>query len=216
MMNNSRIFKVSVIFAVLFSLGAIFMGFVYMKSISSYDAEIDEQLSEISDLKVKLDKANLSYEETKATMSEDVGGLNVAKTVADDEIAKAFFAKVMTWDSYQEYADIREDLMKNYGLAEDSSFLTKFMPEVRQVQSSGGNLYNRIDQDGLNSSFTDMKSRALEVTPNGYKYFTVVDFTVTGRELAGAAGASIQSVVFTYMINSSGEIENIEAWPITK
>ena len=157
---------------------------------------------------ISVQKQSVKDEQENAVSS--VSGIDFSKVDEHDEIAEELLRTVMTWDSYEEYQAIRKKMIDDYKLSKDDTFMTVFLPKIPNKKAKNGKNYNKIDNNGLNVYFEDMKSYVTKISEKAYSYFTIVEWSSSDE--AGNEGKS--EAVFTYDVDMDGGISNLEGYTI--
>ena len=118
---------------------AIVMLCSYVVTNNNRDAVLQEQQAEIDELNIRIAVLQSTYDNTKSEILMTTTGLNLQRVAKDDAVIQDFLTLVCTWDSYEEYNNAREKIMRVYGIEKDSHFIVcsssivVFMRKVRQV-----------------------------------------------------------------------------------
>lgn len=145
-----------------------------------------------------------SDEETKVA-----SGLDASRVAKDDASAKKLIEAVCTWDSKESYDAMRKDVISKYKLADDSSFVKVFIPEVKNV-NVGDKSINEIDANGLNMEFVSMDSNVTNISGDKYTYLTTV--TIQSSDSAGANAEGVSA--FIYTVDADGNLSELSAYNI--
>ena len=97
--------------------------------------------------------------------------------------------------------------METYGLEEDSTFMTEFMPDM-VVKSRDGTEYYPIDVMELNATFDKVDVQLRNIAGDKYSYFCKVKWYVRGSL---GTSESTESV-FLFDTDAEGNIKNLEAY----
>ena len=172
---------------------------------SEYDLKLSTQLEEIDTLRTKITVAKANAEGTKDVVVHQATGIDVKRKEADDELAKAFAEKILTWNGYSEYQQMRKTVMEEYNIAASSNLMLYFLPS----RPSG---YTSEEAELLSSQFNGFESVCYSIdTQTGvYQYFAEIK-CVTGGQLGGSA--TVRSIL-TYSVDENGIISNIMAYSI--
>ena len=100
--------------------------------------------------------------------------------------------------------------MAQYNLKEDSTFMKVFMPKVVNENMNGKD-YNRIDINGYNLKYQDMKVHVTKINTTEYSYFVEVNVVAKSENEGTAVGRTI----FEATINADGNIKDIKATLVT-
>lgn len=196
------------VFSLLLLMGVI-------SGISMFNLNQSNRLIAQEDLKVelqnKIDQLSVEANTTITRVKSQATGIDSDRVADDDEAVNTLMKKTFTWKSYDEYNKIRNDLMNDYNIGEDSSFMTVFMPEIINEVIEGKN-YNRIDANGYNVTFNQLKSFVTDVNPvNGvYSYFTIV--SVTSKSANG--GTSDYELALEYKMDKESQIFEMVAYTL--
>lgn len=195
--------------------GVVLIGVIiaYVVISGRHETALINQQVEIQELANQLEMKKVSAQQAVDNVKKTATGLNTERVTKDDAIAKKFLESCMEWSSYEEYNAIRENLKTEYKLADDSSFLKSFMPEVELIESADGTTYNIIDDgsfsmpDGLNVHYAGMKSYVTNITNDVYSYLAEVTLTTEV-----VSGSTTSQCVFLYQIDGDGVISGIEGY----
>lgn len=189
---------------------AIVMLCSYVVTNNNRDAVLQEQQAEIDELKNRIAVLQSTYDNTKSEILMTTTGLNLQRVAKDDAVIQDFLTLVCTWDSYEEYNNAREKIMRVYGIEKDSHFMSVFMPEVVNKVANDGTSYNRIDTMGLNMTYEGLKSYVTHILADEYSYFTLVTISSTWDN----GGEATAQAAITYTVDTEGNLTNIRAIPI--
>lgn len=173
--------------------------------------EVEEQRQELNNLQNSLKTKSAETKVVKNTVIKSTTGYNAERAATDDEEFRKFMNVVCTWNSYESYNKARNIIISDYGIDENSSFMTQFMPKVGNIVENGKN-YNLIDGGNWNMKFDSMKSYVISISSNIYTYFAIVDVVTTSREAKG--GEAVSRCVVTYDIDADHKISRISAIPV--
>lgn len=212
MKNNSKSVLALVITGLIFlvSLG------VSIVITRAYNGTLTEQQSQINVLTNKVSVMEVEQSSKNEEVFSNVTGLNRERTKRDDEIITDFLNTVFTWNSYEEYQKARETVMDEYKIKEDSDFINIFMPKVTN-KITGGKEYNRIDEEGLNMSYSGFKSYVSSVSSDIYTY--IAEVSVASSYKVDGNKDVVESNSYTaieYGIDREGNITDIKAYPLAK
>lgn len=180
---------------------------------SNRDAMLQSQRSEIVSLKQELTlEQDKTATERNAAIAEATGGMDADVKAADDRAMTELMKKALTWDGLREYLSRRDEVMKEYGFAADSEFMTAFMPgeaegAVRTAPS--GKTYSDFDAS-ISSEFVSLESYVTSITSGSYSYFAVVQ--MRSKSSSGAKTADGQVMLVYDMID--GKPSNLNAYPV--
>lgn len=200
---------IGIIITFVFCLVSVIVTFNTVSNVDAYVNKLrDKDSMLLNEIQVK--QSTLKSEVSKVL--ESATGLNMARTQKDDKIVKEFLKKVFTWKSYKEYMEIRSSIMKDYKLTEDSKFMKVFMPKIVNTKMAGKD-YNRIDIFKYSMSFENMTSQVVNIAGTNYSYFTNVKVSSRDNEHKSEA---FSEAIFTYTIDDTGKLSNIDAVPLVK
>lgn len=185
------------------------VGCVYFFNTKKWDNTLFEQQSMIEEYQNAINIQMQSLQQAEDNAVSCASGIDFSKVAKDDETVKSFLEMIMTWGSYEEYEAIRQKLVNEYGVSEDSTFMTTFLPAVKNKEKNGKN-YNVIDNNDLNMTYEDMDSYVVKISNETYSYFTIVEWS--SADEFGNEGKS--KAVFTYDVSSEGNISNLEGYTI--
>lgn len=151
------------------------------------------------------------------TQIKELTGYDDKRVKTDNMNAEAFFKTLMTWNTYEEYNENRQEAVKR-GVAEDSYFLETFFPEVRVVKDADGNEYNTIDNNDqqLNMSLGSLTTRVTKIDGDVYSYFGEMILTTdTSYERSDGSEHDIVGTgkcIVTYDVDADGNITNLDGY----
>lgn len=182
----------------------------YFVTTGDYNDQLHAQELEISELQSRVGNLSAAIANKQTQLIHDITGLNVQRLNEDKEVISDFLELVCTWDTYVEYMDAREKIMRRYGLAEDSQFMSIFMPVVGNKTSPDGTNYNQIDTNGLNMKYESITPYVTRIRAGEYSYFSVVRIISSWKN----GGETVVRAVITYTVNADGELSDISAVPL--
>ena len=183
----------------------------YLVTENNQSAQLEAQSVEITDLQNRLATLEAAYNNKQSELIMNVTGLDMRRINKDKTVAEKFLDIVCTWDSYEEYMAAREKVMDKYDIAEDSAFMTVFMPVVGNKTAPNGMNYNQIDTNGLNMHYEDVAPYVTRIRSGDYSYFSIVAIGSTWDN----GGETIVHVAITYTVDSDGNIFDIAAIPLS-
>lgn len=168
--------------------------------------------SEIQDVQTQIEQQSAMNTASNQKVKSEVSGLDMARVNSDDKKAEAFFEKVLTWSSLDEYEKARESVISEYGLSDATDFLDVFFPENTVAVDDNGNIVDSDLMSGevLNMQYVSMISHVTGIIDSDYQYFTEV--TVSSKAQNG--GAATGSCVFLYTITEDGTIKDLSAYVV--
>jgi hypothetical protein len=181
-------------------------------TISGQNAVLDAQQSKIDSLTTKIDAARSAAGNLEASVSMKDSGANPERIAADTKAIGDLVERALTWESDATYREARESTMRVYGLAEDSAFMSSFLPKAPVNLDSQGNEYPYIDAAGLNSQVADFKVRLLSVDGVDYSYMALVDVQAKSTDGLGTA-VNVATVFVT--IDGDGALTKLTGFAST-
>lgn len=176
---------------------------------SNRDDQLMTQLAKISELSNKKETLMAAYDAASDEETKVASGLDASRVAKDDASAKKLIEAVCTWDSKESYDAMRKDVISKYKLADDSSFVKVFIPEVKNV-NVGDKSINEIDANGLNMEFVSMDSNVTNISGDKYTYLTTV--TIQSSDSAGANAEGVSA--FIYTVDADGNLSELSAYNI--
>ena len=139
-------------------------------------------------------------------------GADAGRVAEDTKTIGDLLGRALTWENNEEYTEARKSTMRVYSLADDSAFMTSFLPAAPVNRDSQGNEYSYIDSAGLNSSVGDFRVKVLSVDGVDYRYMALVD--VRGKSSDGLGSAVNVATVFA-TIDGEGKLIDISGFAST-
>ena len=189
--------------ALVVSLGSFFYGNYNNKKIGKKNIEV-------STLQNKVNATKQSDSLKVQAIISNENGLSQERLTKDKEILEKFMSDVFDWSSYKQYEEKRAKIMAQYNLKEDSTFMKVFMPKVVNENMNGKD-YNRIDINGYNLKYQDMKVHVTKINTTEYSYFVEVNVVAKSENEGTAVGRTI----FEATVNADGNIKDIKATLVT-
>ena len=172
--------------------------------------KIGKKNIEVSTLQNKVNATKQSDSLKVQAIISNENGLSQERLTKDKEILEKFMSDVFDWSSYKQYEEKRAKIMAQYNLKEDSTFMKVFMPKVVNENMNGKD-YNRIDINGYNLKYQDMKVHVTKINTTEYSYFVEVNVVAKSENEGTAVGRTI----FEATINADGNIKDIKATLVT-
>ena len=195
---------------------------------ASMQNDINNKQSELKTIQSKITMAQATTQTNSEKVIADTTGVDQAMIEKDNAAAQQLFKLAFTWDSYNKYVQVRNDVMSQYGFSEDSEFMTKLLPEVKQYTTqtyAGPDEILDADQmqqymqttttdditiNGLNMSYNTMNSCVSNVTTNGYEYLTRVTVTSTSK-----VGATVsRAITLGYVVDANEKLQDIKVYSV--
>lgn len=202
-MRKYLLYIVCVSLVLVVSLGSFFYGNYNNKKIGKKNIEV-------STLQNKVNATKQSDSLKVQAIISNENGLSQERLTKDKEILEKFMSDVFDWSSYKQYEEKRAKIMAQYNLKEDSTFMKVFMPKVVNENMNGKD-YNRIDINGYNLKYQDMKVHVTKINTTEYSYFVEVNVVAKSENEGTAVGRTI----FEATINADGNIKDIKATLVT-
>lgn len=196
-------------------VAALVMGLVLGITIVGSDSEIEQKQAQMSQLETELSEAEDARVAQAEEVSDSLLGVDSDRMVADDEVIEGFLDAALTWTSHEEYMAARSTVQRKYGLAEDSSFMTAFLPDGSLISKKDrtGKQYNLIDELGLTSQVGSYHTSVLKVEGTLYRYF--IEVNVQGKSADGEGASTLPSLVML-TVDENGTITDVEASATTE
>ena len=146
-----------------------------------------------------------------------VTGVTAARSMADRSAIENFLSRVVTWDDYDSYMRMRQEIMADYAISADSPFAQLLLPDIQEypMYSDGsGDMINLIDHNGWNMSFGEI-----------YPYVTKVDDTIdvisyfvilTVESEVDDQVSDTTDIAILCNVNAEGVISNVDAMKLVK
>lgn len=197
-------------FIVILAVVVLLVSILFSTSISNgHKNDLASQLSEISQLENQIDVLKRSAHNVEQKAMQQVVGQDDSRVNRDEELINEFMSSVMSWSSWDEYEEIRNQLKKTYGLTDDSDVLTVFMPSVpNEVSNDGKTNYNRIDTYAIHMSYDNSDIYNINIAGTDYSYAVFADWHTSDKN--GSVGRS--STIFTLTVDYEGVIKDLHAF----
>jgi hypothetical protein len=169
----------------------------------------EQRIAELLGRKAGLEEAQA---EREREVADRVLGTDHARLDADEELIGEVLDTALTWESHEEYVDARSAMMSVHGLAEDSEFMTVFLPEPTVNVDAEGTEYALIDLLGLDSRVDDFRTELLSVQGTEYRYLVLVDVRSRSDDGQGSA-VSTSTVLLT--TDGEGGVSDVEGYAST-
>ena len=195
---------------------------------TSMQNDIDSKQSELKAIQSKITMAQATTQTNSEKVVADATGIDQSMVEKDNAAAQQLFKLAFTWDSYEKYTQVRQNVISQYGFSEDSEFMTKILPEVKQFTLETYNGPNvelsdaerekymktvttdDITDNGLNMSYSTMNSCVSNVTTDGYEYLTRVTVSSTSK-----VGATVtRAFTLGYVVDSNEKLQDIKVYSV--
>lgn len=185
-------------------------------SVFGYFAPKDERVveqaeivSETSQLRTELEEVNSRAVQDRNAAVLAVTGQDLSRQAADDEVVSTMLRTATTWQDGASYVTARENVMRRWGLSEDSQFMSTFMPGEAQgayrTDSSGKVHYAYPD---LNSTMSWFQSTLVGIDGDRWTYFGLMQTRTTFEQ-----GSDTNWTAVTYTVDSEGTLSDVSAHP---
>lgn len=169
-------------------------------------------------------KEAVKAEKTWADNVKEVTGLDRNRVQTDIQIADDFFRTIFDWKGLEEYAKVRDYMIQEYQIAEDSPFLQEFFPKVEIVTDPAGNSYDVTDDGGapLSMYFGNVSQREVIGISQEDTYSYMAEIVVTSDGTYQTADGTEKSVegsgtcVIFYDVTADGKIQNLDGYTLSE
>lgn len=176
----------------------------------SHKSALDAQAQEMVGLQNQIETQRAQVSAGSGAVVQATTGIDLDRKAKDDAVIKEFANKVMTWHSFDEYTEMRSEVLEKYSLSAASRFASVFLPDYGTVSDADGVEYNLIDYAKISCEYRGMKSIVSGINNAYYNYFVIV--TCAGsRDGAG----STFNVILTCTVDGAGSISNLEAYTLS-
>ena len=178
--------------------------FFLSRSADSYDQQLASQQVDIDSLKTRISVAKATQEGNAAAAVVAVSGLDMERKAADDEIITEFASRVTTWNGYDEYTRMRNEIMNEYHFSSTDMFMQNFLPSRPQGYDE------TVGDSSVGCRFDHLKSicYTFDEDTGVYSYFAEVVCIANGS----AGGNTTVTSFFLYTVDSDGNIGNLTAY----
>lgn len=179
-------------------------GVIYSKmSSSNYDALLAEQRETMGDLQATIDSSDKEATVSAQNVVSVLTGVDYDRMADDKAVAEELVSMVTTWSNWDEYDSARNKLMETYGLTEEDSFVTTFMPKVGKGSPKNPD-YNMIDASGWNMKFDGMDQYLVKIDGDKYTYLSNVTMRSTYNDRSATSSAMVM-----YTIDGEGKVSDL-------
>jgi len=173
---------------------------------------LEAQDAQVASINAKTDDARAAAAAVDDEVALQGTGASAERVASDRDIVVEIAKRALTWDDDATYRDARASTMRSYGLTEDSTFMTSFLPDAPVNRDSQGNEYPYIDAAGLNSTVGDTVVKVLDVDGLDYSYLALVDVQASSSD--GLATASSVATIFV-TIDGDGAVSDLTGYAST-
>lgn len=194
----------------------VLIGFVIMilmffiTNISLTEAENTLQMSrdKIAEAENRLAEKDRNVQVAEKKLVRDTTGLDADRVAKDKEIAEDFVSTIFTWDSGEEYDEIRRVMASEYNIPVDSYMMTVLFPENAKFDISDGTVANYIDIHARNCQYESMDVYTAGINAGTYSYFAFV----TWSSADGKGNEAMAETILTYDVSAEGVLSNINGY----
>lgn len=190
----------------------VITGAVSGVTLAGQAAQLDAQQAKLDAITAKVNAARSAASNVETAVSLKGAGADPDRVASDTRVMGDLLNRALSWDSDASYNEARESTMRVYGLTENSTFMTSFLPPSPVNRDSEGNEYPYIDAAGLNSQVGGFKARLLSVDAVDYSYMVLVDVQAKSSDGLGKAG-NVATVFVT--IDGEGALTKISGFAST-
>ncbi|WP_017605618.1 hypothetical protein [Nocardiopsis alkaliphila] len=184
----------------------------FLSTRSSQEASLQEQEQHISELEERKAELEAEHDERERSINDQVSGTDSARLEADENLIHQLLNTALTWESHAEYESARTTMTNVYGLPEDSTFMTAFLPEAPLNVDGEGTEYPLIDLLGLDSRVNDFHTEVISVQGTEYAYLVLVDVWTTSDD-GQASARNTATVMLT--TDGAGGVSEVEGYAAT-
>lgn len=202
-MGKTRIFiLVAFVAAAIFSVG--FLVFNLQEAAVAQERANVAAAEEEARVRQEAEAKQAAIEKT----ASEATGVLTERVEADEEVLTSVAKLFSNWANYDEYSANREALINDWGVPEDSTVLTRFMPfiEATPDPQSNNELVNVVDLNGWHSEFVSIEPYVVGQDSDSYEYFCIVTLSTSdanGSTAEGTCGMSCS-------VSTSGKISDLE------
>ena len=200
------------IFLILAIAALVATALSYASTTSRGAAELDGQEQRISQLQADLASAQAEANEAQLSIKKSVTGLDTSRIEQDDAQAEALMRTATTWSDAQSYVDARAEVTRRWALAEDSQFISTFLPgEDQGAFRYDGEGTLHFAYPGANSAMTSFDSTLVSVGKADDTLWTY--FATVGIEVKSANGGTIErTIAVQYTVSEDGALSDVTAY----
>lgn len=195
---------------ILVSVGILaIVGFWYGVFSTDASQAQSERSAEIAELESELTAAEQELVNQTDAVYDSLLGTDADRMGQDRMIISDFLETALVWDDYESYMAGRTEIIEDFGLDEDSQFLTSYLPPAPYSEDAEGNVYTSY-MDERNSDLGDFSTQVLSVTQTDYRYM------VSATALSWASddsntSAPADSMIFL-TVSGTGEITDVQGY----
>lgn len=198
-------------FAVVGIVVALIVGIIYGAQQASQARAADQRQEALAELEHTKDETQQALDAAQQAVYEELTGSDVTRMAQDRAIFEDMTTTMLTWDDHESYTAARTALIEDFGMSEDSSFVTSFFPEAPVTVDSEGNEYPYLDVAGLSSSPGELTVDLVGVTGTTYRYVVFVDMESAARIGESTSRSSVPLVLFA-SVDSDGQLREVAGY----
>lgn len=192
-------------------LGLIILAFGYL-SFSHASSSAQEQAAAdtaaIEDAQGRLDELKAAEQSTVGEAMALRDGIDASILARDNQSVTEVLEVAMNWDSSESYEAARVELVEDYNMDENGSFLTNFMPPAVCNTDGAGQSVCQIDTKKLNSSFESVNTQVVSLGTDGYRYLGTASVSSTGYDSTLSVS---RDLVLSYWVDAAGQVHDLQA-----
>lgn len=215
MIRRVRGVRLSTWLVLLLVLALLLAGVRYSLSQQGWGQERSVAQAEVTKLERARSQQKEQIRQARAQKAREVLGASPNRLSEDEQTITSLTRTIFTWDSAKSYDGARSTLKKRYGLSEEGSFLTGFMPPARFTEDAEGERYTYIDTVGVSSRpGGDPKVHLRHVSGTEYSYVVLLETKIGSKGVKvnrGQAPTVSRPVVLEVTVDGAGEISDLSA-----
>lgn len=181
-------------------------------SIEQANSRIESSKGVLEQEKTEVTTTQEESREAQVEVVKDTSGVDLERKLVDDETASTLMGLATTWSSGEQYNKNRATIIDRYGIAENSAFLSTFMPDQRCRETTDGTELCLIDTDDLELRFVRMESSIIDVKGGTYTYFAIA--TVSAPSTDGSSSVNTENPII-YTTDVDGKITTITPYAVS-
>lgn len=185
-------------------------GVIGAVTLSGVQRDRDAEQAQLDDVHQQTEAVWADSAEKSKRLREDSSGLVLDRVERDNNAIGSIMNTATTWDSSESYDEARSELLNEYKLDPKSQFMTEFIPEQKDCNTTAeGEKLCLIDLNDLDSQMVNFHSVVTKIGPTDYTYFGVVDVSTTARD--GKSSVTYSTPV-EYSTGLDGKVKNLRAY----
>lgn len=184
--------------------------------------ELSQALEAEADMVRQVNQLAAQREQQVEKNTFEALGVDADRLAKDASKIESFLSVAFHWDSGESYERARQQLFDDFNLAQDESFMTKFMPKSQFNKDASGQSYYYLDALGLNSSLRH-GTRVDVVSVRGllYRYAVTAEVEMSTDAKVGVdewgneidTPTTRRSVFLELTVDEEGQISDISGIP---